>query len=261
MIEIGIKELLTWAFVQELWKVGAGGGASVVVGSAWSKMSEYAALGTLIDKTPNEFGLIPGFQDGAPDPDALAVGRMVKALPVINVPAWLDLAGDWPDPHGLVAAEIEFELTLWQRRGPRAQTDQIVNLVKSCAVLERAPAWRGDYPGDRLIMRNGKPAWFIKRRKRDVRGGVYDIEADGYDQKAGKPLAGAYRKYELREPIRSTIASRIDWYLWQSALAWLADALADQLMRHRIRPFVPVYDIWMKGNADLSTAQSGAILG
>ncbi len=50
MIKMTIENLLTWAFTQELWKVGSAGPGPGMPGSAWDMVQSFAELGTLIDR-------------------------------------------------------------------------------------------------------------------------------------------------------------------------------------------------------------------
>lgn len=245
-----IEGLLAWAFCQELCKVGSGGdGLTAVSISSWSLTRDMAVLGTLIDRSPNIFGVIPGFiEDGDPHPDALAVGKAVKALDQIGfeIPdGWMPFP-EFDDPHGLIAAEVARVVAEVQLKGDRLGGRHLVTLVTGAAILGRGPDWACRQPSFRMVSANGKPRWFLTRKATDSLGRSYDFEVDGYDAKRGKPMRGAYRKWELAEMMRGDVLSRMDWQLWQDALAFLAEHLAGRLTAHRIMPFVPNRQPWAR---------------
>lgn len=251
MKTIGITELLAWAFCHELCKVGAGGSQMVDLGggSAWSMVSEFAALGTLIDKSPNVFGVIPGFiEDGEPHADALKVGHAVRALASIGfeVPdGWMPFP-EFDDPHGLIAAEVERVVAEVRQKGDRLGGRHLVTLVTGAAILGRGPDWSCDQPKFRMVAVRGEPQWFVKRKAKDALGRTYEYEANGFDTVKRRPRKGAYRKYELSTMLRGEILSRLDWQLWQDALSFLSEQLSHTLEQHRIAPFVPDRQPWAR---------------
>ena len=260
MKTIGITDLLAWAFCQELCKVGAGGdGLTAVSISSWSLTRDMAVLGTLIDRSPNIFGVIPGFiEDGDPHPDALAVGRAVKALDAIGfeIPeGWMPFP-EFDDPHGLIAAEVARVVAEVRLKGDRLGGRHLVTLVTGAAILGRGPDWHCDAPTFRLVEMRGKPRWFLTKKVPDSLGRTYEIEVDGFDAKRQRPMRGAYRKYELSRMLRGEILSRLDWQLWQDALSFLADRLSGQVTAHRIAPFFPDRQpwAWIKKYAPVSEA-------
>jgi len=243
-----IEAFLTWAFTAELCKVGGGeddfgGGGS----SSWSFVTEYAALGTLIDRSPNVYGVIPGFtEDGDPHPDARVAGDVVRSLDDIgfDVPAGWQPFPEWSDEHGLIAAEVARVVGEVRLKGERLGGYHVTQTVIRAAILGRGPDWEVKEPTTRMVEANGKPLWFISRTTRDAFGRVYAFEGDGFDRKKQRPMRGAYRKFELSSSIRGAILARLDWELWQDALAELANRLEGQLESHRIAPFYPDRHPW-----------------
>ena len=241
MKTIGITELLAWAFCQELCKVGSGGDGLTSVGSSnWSVTREMATLGTLIDKSPNAYGVVPGFiEDGEPHPDAVKVGDAVRGLARIGfeIPdGWMPFP-EFDDPHGLILREVERVVAEVRLKGDRLGGRHLVSLVTGAAILGRGPDWSAKPPTFRMVSANGKPRWFLMKKAKDAFGRAYEFEADGYDAKRGKPLRGAFRRYELSEMMRGDILSRLDWQLWQDALAVLTGDLRGRLANHRLEAF------------------------
>lgn len=252
MKTVTIEALLTWAFTAELCKVGGGGdGLSGVAASSWSMVDNFAALGTLIDRSPNAYGVIPGFiEDGAPHTDALVVGDAVRALAArgFDIPEGWQPFPEWSDEHGLIAAEVARVVGEVRLKGERLAGRHVVALVTTSAILGRGPDWEAKEPTTRMVEANGKPLWFVTRSSRDAFGRVYAFEGDGYDRKKQRPMRGAYRKFELSSSIRGAILSRLDWELWQDALADMAERLEARLESHRIAPFYPDRHPW-RGSA------------
>ncbi|MGQ3078558.1 MAG: hypothetical protein ACT6RT_10950 [Allorhizobium sp.] len=208
-----------------------------------------AVLGTLIDRSPNIFGVIPGFiEEGDPHPDALAVGRGVRRLNEIgfDVPdGWMPFP-EFDDPHGLIAVEVERVVSEVRLKGDRLGGRHLVALVTGAAILGHGPDWSCEQPSFRLVEVRGKPRWFMTKKVPDSLGRVYEIEVDGFDAKRQRPMRGAYRKYELSRMMRSEILSRLDWQLWQDALEVLGNLLAGQLSAHRIAAFSPDRQPWAR---------------
>lgn len=241
MKTIGITELLSWAFCQELCKIGSGGeGLSSVGFSNWSVTQEMATLGTVIDKSPNAYGVVPGFiEDGEPHPDAVKVGEAVRGLSRIGfeIPeGWMPFP-EFDDPHGLIAKEVDRVVAEVRLKGDRLGGRHLVSLVTGAAILGHGPDWSAKQPSFRMVSANGKPRWFVVKKATDAFGRAYEFEADGYDAKRGKPLRGAFRRYELSEMMRGDILSRLDWQLWQDALSVLAHDLDGRLANHRLWAF------------------------
>lgn len=248
--KITIEKLLEWAFREELCKVGAGAGISTVSGSSWDIISGVAELGTLIDRSPNGYGVIPGYQaEGEPHADAVRIGEAVKSLREIGfeIPAGWNPLAEFDDPYGLIAAEVERIVVRERLKGDRLAGRHMAALVTTAAILGRGPDWsiEGE-PGYRMIMIAGQPAWFITRRQKDALGRTYVIEtADGFDKRKLKPKKGAYRKFELKRQYGNEILSRLEWQIWQDALGFLHDRLRDELSAHDLVSFAPRRFPWL----------------
>ena len=262
MKNIGIEALLTWAFCRELCKVGSnpidevGGGYS----HAWSIMSEVALLGTVVDRSPNVFGVIPDFIGGSePHPDAVIVGEAVRSLVKLGGfeigEGWTPFP-EWQDEHGLIAHEVDAVVREMRLKNGGYNGKQVVNLVVTSAILGRGPNWTAEEPKAEIVSLRDKPQWFVMRRGKDAFGESYSYEADGYDRKAGRPKKGAYRKYRLSDPLRGAIIGRLEWQLWQDALLVLADWLDGRLSDHRLYAFHPNRHPWIPMRISANIAQA-----
>jgi len=261
MKKITIEALLTWAFTRELCKVG--GPEIATTGYSFvSGIAEYLVLGTLIDRSPNAFGVIPSFvHEGKPHLDAVAVGEMVRGLANegFEIASGWNPVPEWQDDHGLIAAAVE-KLAAEQRdRSDRLSGRHIVSMVISSAVLGRGPSWQAEEPKTVVVTRMGKPAWFVMRKAKDRTGQTYHYEDNGFDQRRQRPVKGAYRKWRLDRSIRSDVLSRLDWQLWQSALELLHLRLSAPkcLTSHDLLPFRPIRAPW-KSAAGISQATEKA---
>lgn len=249
MKTVTIEGLLQWAFCQELSKVGAGSGETftAVAGSNWHVTRDAAVYGTIIDKSPNLYGVVPGFiEDGEPHHDAVKVGEAVRSLAGVGIDlpeGWMPFP-DFEDPYGLIAGEVERVAAEVRAKGDLLSGRHLVALVTRAAILGHGPDWRCDQPSFEPIMARGKPAWFVMKKARDAFNRSYQIETNGYDTKRHKPMRGAYRKFELDRMMRSDILSRLDWQLWRDALQQLANQLDGNLAAHRLIPFFPNRSPW-----------------
>jgi len=244
-----IEALLTWAFTKELVKIGAPDEAGIGSHSFVSGMAEFSVLGTVVDRSPNAFGVIPSFiHEGKPHADALAVGDAVRGLANEGfdiADGWNPVA-EWADEHGLIAAAVE-KLAAEQRvRSDRLSGRHIVSMVISSAVLGRGPSWLAEEPNTVMVAHMGKPAWFVLRKAKDRTGKTYEYEDNGFDQRRQRPVKGAYRKWRLDRSIRGDVLSRLDWQLWQSALELLHRRLSasKRLAEHELLTFRPIRAPW-----------------
>lgn len=236
-----IEQLLTWAFTEELCKVGSDGRGvgGPVMANGWAGVSEVATLGTVIDRSTNAWGVLPlQFGDNEPDPDALKVGEAVRRLTRrgFDIPEGWQPFPEWTDERGLIAVEVARVLAAERLRGERQTGRHAYNLIVTCAVLGHGPDWRAERPEERMIMRQGMPAWFVMKRIKNSFGQLQTYEADGFDRRKRRPVRGAYRKYELSEMLRAPILSRLDWLVWQSALKLLESELEAGLLRQQLVP-------------------------
>ena len=234
MKTVTIEDFLSWAFVHELPK-GGGEDGLVGLGSAWSAMNGFAELLTVIDRMPDAPQRVV-YEQGEPAQDAVEAGLVVAALAGrdIDVPDnWNPFPG-WPDPHGLIAAQVAQAVE--RHRLNASRRDNVVHLVVSAAVLGRGPDWRSTIPKVRIVERGGKPAWFVKRQVRDPFGRMYMAEVDGRNPTTRRPYHGAYRKHELSRSLVGDAMSRLDWQLWVDALGAIAESLQGKLTHHQIAP-------------------------
>lgn len=249
MKKISIEELLTWAFTMELPKVGTleGSGPSAAP-STWGILSDVITLGTMVDKSPNMYGVISGYVwEGEAHPDALIVGATVRELDDrdLDIGDGWNPFPEWEDEHGLIREEVESVANYHRERGGRINGRHVAALITSAAVLRRGPDWTAEEPRAVMVMNAGKPAWFVKRKCRDSLGRMVEYEDNGFDKRRHKPVKGAYRKYRLKQSLRAAIVSRMEWQIWQSALSELRDSLAGRLHGHDLLPFRPNMQPWM----------------
>lgn len=255
MKKIGIEQLLTWAFTEELCKLDATGRGVGGYGNHWGAAEVVSELGTLIDRGPNMYGVIPDIvMNGDPHPDAFIVGDAVRAL---DGSVGFEIAVGWnpfpefSDDHGLIASEVENAAMIARLRPESLNGRYMVSLVTTAAILKRGPDWSADEPSVRMVERQGKPVWFVQAKGKDSFGRAYTFEADGYDPRRKRPVKGAYRKYELCEPLRSEALSRLDWQLWQDALCVLHTELDGRLSAFDLLAFAPDRQPWARKKAEI----------
>ena len=260
MRSMSIEDLLIWAFNEELPKVG--GKSEAVLSAApstWAVMSDVIALGTIVDKGPNRYGVVSGFSyEGDPHPDALIVGALVRGLANsggFEIEEGWNPFPEWSDERGLIASEVRRVVDHELQRGAKLNGRYIVHLVTTSAILKRGPCWQADEPKQVKIAVNGKDAWFVQRKARNGLGKVYTYEDNGFSQRSQRPMKGAYQKWRLTQPLRSAIIGRLDWQLWQSALEALHGQIASQeLSSISVTPFQPDRFPWRRG---LRTVERG----
>lgn len=247
MKKMTIHEILQWAFTHELCKVGAGEAGTMVAGSSYEAVAVYGQLGTVIDRT-NRYGVLPGFiEDGKPAPDAVVVGDAVRALAKMSfeIPAGWNPFPEWPDGYGLIARHVAALAERVTMKGDALSGRHVVSLVTTAAILGRGPDWQAECPDTVFVTRGGKPAWFIERKAKDSLGKVYRYEANGFDRKRNRPMPKAYQKLELGCSIDAAALSRLDWQLWQDALAVLHGRLSAKLSAIDLLPFTPLRQPWL----------------
>lgn len=249
MKSLTIEKLLQWAFTEELPKGGGIDGLAnansawrMLFASSWGRMAEFAELLTLVDmdRGGSDFHV----EQGPAHPDALAVGRAVAEIgrtafvlipddwnPMVD---WI--AGDELLAHHL-APHVERARSQYRSRTEAKQGALVVSLVTRCAVLAQRPEWQADAPKLRMVMRGGKPAWFVAREVTDTFGGKSVIEVQGMNGRSHRPHQGAYRKLELSRDPLSDILGRLDYQLWVGALRRMEATLAGNLVAHRLEPW------------------------
>lgn len=241
MKNIGIEDLLKWAFVHELSKGGGVDGLNhtgsawrQINGSSWGLVADFAELCAMIDRDRSAGGM--WIEQGAPHDDALEVGQAVRDLADLDVifPSdWAPLS-DWPETYGLADDAISHAVSRYMLRSPHARREHIVGLVISTAVLDRVPDFEAPVPQLHKVTRNGQPLWFIKENYQDAFGRSMAIEVNGYNSKAKRPLKGAYQKYEFLTDPTADIMGRIDYQIWVAALKHLEKTLMPRLTAHRL---------------------------
>lgn len=242
MKTVTIDEILTWAFVHELPKGGGVEGLDnahsawrSLQASSWGKITGFGELGALIDcgrKDYDNFWL----EQGEPHEDAVTVGHAVAALAgcEVVIPAGWNALADWPDTQGLAELHVARTVERYGKRSREQRGEGIVTLVVGTAILGREPDFVAEPSKVRLAERAGKPAWFVMKRVTDENGQTFDIEVHGYDERAKRPVSGAYRKYEFSSDPSGDIMGRLDYQIWVAALRRLESELATQLTAHRL---------------------------
>lgn len=245
--EIGIVELLEWAFNDELPK---GGGSDGIAGvrSAWGRIMRWSELMTEVYQGAGVMEFIE--RTGDPHPDAVKVGRAVAALADLV----LDLPDDWNPlnmanltPSARAAVSDACAMIRGTDDGKRLSLLP-VGIVVRCAVLRRAPEFPMDIRvTERPVMHNGRPAWFVRRKVKDAFGVEREIEVDGYNPKSGRPVAGAYHKWEYPREVVADIAARAEWQVWRAALDILAIDLKGALDEFDVMATDLPLEPWVEG--------------
>lgn len=252
MRKINIEALLTWAFTEELCKVGSASTAPLGYSSGGSGIVQTAAYGTTIDVSPNIYGVVPGFvYQGEPSPSAIIVGNAVRGLADLQgfevATGWRPFP-DWMDPQGLVQDEVDRTIADLSIRTDRMNGRHVVNLVINCAIMKCGPDWRAKEPRTmQVIGENGRALWFVTRSAKDRTGKTYHYEDNGYDRIKKRPMKGAFRKWRLEHPVRAAILNRMDWQLWQSALEVLYESLSSRQEFSGMAAFAPDRHPWKRG--------------
>lgn len=244
MKTVTMEELLTWAFVNELPKGGGVDGLDnansawrMLEASSWGKITSYAELGTLIDRSGGTNYFI---EQGEPHEDAVTVGRAVAQLSACDIvlPAMWNPLADWPDDDAtMTALAADAVARVRKRIEERTQArrgSEMVSLVVGTAILSRAPDWTAEPSKVKLVERGGQPAWFVKRVMIDAFGNRHEIEVDGRSGRDRRPVRGAYRKYELSTAPDGDILSRLDHQIWVAVNRRLETELAGHLIDHRL---------------------------
>jgi len=253
--QVSIVKLLEWAYRQELPKAERPGGSFTgAASSSWGMVADYGVLGTVIDAPVNRWGVVPvHLESGNPHPDAMMVARAVAVLDGarVHLPDGWTPFPEWADSDGLVAetvARLRARLVLIS--GAEIQTMLIAR-----AVLGRTADWRGEEPGRVMIMRGGKPAWFMKVAGQDAYGNRVDREVDGSNRRSHRPYPGAYRKYRLIGDVEGLVIDRFRRTVWALAVRHIASTVAGQMVEHELTAEVPTLAPWavvsgMAGQAD-----------
>lgn len=256
MKTIGIEAFLTWAYRDELPKAEAGGSGDWHVPSAggWDAVSRQGELmaDMVSDGRVNSYGVVPlgAVYGGPPHPDALTLHAGISEIAAweLEVPdGWAPLAG-----LGLSADEAADAV---RRAMPRVSVvgkdgrvrlrQKPAELLRRHAILGGAPDWEFDRPKSRFVLTQGRPAWFRMVPQEGAFGQLHMVEVDGYNKRAGRPYAGAYRKMILVPDPADAVPMRAEYEVWHSALCHLVDVLNasgtlfDHVLEHTPRPARP----------------------
>jgi hypothetical protein len=257
-----IERALAWAYREELPKLVEGDGTIGGVRSAWSGVSTYARLLTVIDD--NRYGVVPNLAErGEPHPDALVIGDAVNALeahcagPFEPPEGWdpfedFDLGEDGP----AFARRGLDRLTALDRDGEgrsiRRLKETPGRLVLKHAILGGAPDWASEPPERRwLVGANGKPTWF-RKVVQHVTTATGSVKAIEHEEHVADPrrVKGAYRK-AVYEPDPAEIArERAEYELWRAALDAVAEALDGALTSMAVRPSTRPRRPWTEPQGD-----------
>lgn len=247
-----IEAALRWAYREELTKVGALNRDELDAprhpGFATRDRDKFTTtVQTLIDMPTNCFGVLhqPGTA-GTPHPDALMIGDAVSSLDdtVLDLPEdWKPLA-DMDDLSSEVTRLIQVAVTRVRRdlQGDRRMYGMRPSfVVQRYALASGSPDWRATVPTVKIQShQNGRPRWFVTRvmwsETADKREVSHEIEIDGYDPVAKRPLSDAYRKLFLDPDPEAAIRARAEYELWHAALDALTVDLAPRLSAIRLTP-------------------------
>lgn len=245
MKTVTIEELAAWAFVHELPKGGGVDGLDnansawrMLEADSWGKINSFAELGTLIDTGRRDHDNF-FIEQGAPHDDALVLGEAVMGLARCEaiIPERWHALSDWPDTGGLAEEAVARVAERYRLRPFRQRAASMISLVVGTAVLGKRPDWKAPVSRVKMVERGGAPAWFVTKSVKDVFGRESQIEVDGWNKRARRPVSGAYRKYELSDDPTGDIMSRLDWQIWVAAMRHLEKTLALALVAHRLAPF------------------------
>jgi hypothetical protein len=251
---LDIEKALVWAYRDELPKTPRPGGTIRALGlpAVWRRVDRFGELLELVDEDGlNQWGVIADpFAVAAPHVDAVALHNAVVDLAGLapGLPeAWdpledLDLGDDRPAILGR-ARERLFALDR-DGRG-LVLRHSLPRLIQRCAILGAPDVALGEIPIRREVTGpTGRPQWF--RRETVVVDGVpIEIEVDGYNGKAKRPHADAYRKFQWDPDPVEIAVDRGLFELWRQALDVLVEELAGRLdsielveSRRSIRPWL-----------------------
>lgn len=254
MKQIAIIQLLEWAYRHELPKAERpGGGLGASTSSSWGMVYGLGILGTVVDASINGYGVVPAYMDeGDPHPDALLVGEAVAGLAGARISIGEDWTPfpDWADEDGLVAACVA-------RVRPRLAAmsgKEIQAMLIARAVLGRKPDWRGEEPGRAMVMRGGKPAWFMKQPGQDAYGNPIEREVEGLHPRSRRPRPGAYRKYQLTGDVAGLTIDRFRRTVWALAVRHVAQEVVGRLSSHELTAEVPTIAPWAAASGLVSPA-------
>lgn len=253
---VEIEALLRWAYRDELPKSQTPGRWTAPARGGWDAMAKFGDYLTMIDETAlNRWGVVPtGDASGEPHPDALRVAGAVSALDALEValPAcWNPFAdlGDFGALGEAAADEALRRLTEVAADGTRRLRSAPSLLVLRQAVLGGCPEWAAEKPQARPLRGpEGRPLWFVRRLITSAASDVpFEVELDGFDARARRPLPDAYQKIILDPSPVDAGASRGEYEIWRFALDVLVEELSGALEDHEPTPSTRARRPWESG--------------
>lgn len=246
--EIGIEDLVRWAWTEELPKCPPDRGSVVAprllgFGDGWGAMT---GDGDRWDALLNDFGAIYNpMADPVVDDDALSVADAVMGLDAMVVRELpdADFFGDMGDLGSLGDAALARAWAMVIHPAPSDDGLSTLRGLASTTVVRvattgRWPAWIGPVPTIVDDMwPNGRPKWLRKVSRVVEWDGEQnplrseDVEADGFDRQRQRPYPGAWRAQRLEPDPAPMLAERIRWSMlheWLSHLAACLDGLGDR---------------------------------
>jgi hypothetical protein len=234
MRQMTIEDAIRWAYREELPKSPrpmAGYALPAMPSSPGAVVDMVAETWALPD---NAFGVVadPG-ATCEPHADAVAIHEAVTALDEVRAvmpPEW-SAAGD-VDLHGLdsvVQSRVIESLTVLEADGGRTLRMQPSMIVRTVAILG-LPDMIVDAPELKVERgANGKPKWFRRVSAIDALGFPYEVEVDGFDQKARRPFPDAYQRRFLDPDPVPSLVNRARGELWRAAMDLLFEDLSGTL--------------------------------
>jgi hypothetical protein len=166
-----------------------------------------------------------------PHADALAIHAAVTALDDVRATIPPEWSAD-VDLHGLddhVQARVIDGLTVLEADGARTLRMRPSMIVRTVAILG-LPDMIVDVPELKVERgANGKPRWFRRLSAVDALGLPYEVEVDGFDQKARRPFPDAYQRRFLDPDPVPSLVNRARGELWRAAMDLLFEDLIGAL--------------------------------
>lgn len=250
-MRMDIENLLRWAFVHELGK-GAGPEGIASGYSAWANI---IGLGVKVQTSAagsRDWHSTMILEQGDPHRDAVLIGEAVRDLAGVEIGGFADWEafGDVPDLAPYLR-DVPGRVARRLRDMPDDSRRQLpVTLVVAAAMTGSPPDWRWpERPRAQMVLRGGKPAWFLRRQFTDAFGRESVVEVEGRNPKTRQPEPGAYRKHRVEPDAFGVALSRMDWQIWVMALGLLVEQLAGALADYEVVPALHSPTPWVDGEA------------
>jgi hypothetical protein len=255
--QIGVEEILRWAYARELPKaqeLGPLGAPGLRAG--WDAIARYGEHLALVDQT-NIWGVTPDrVACDDPHPDAIAVAQAVLALDELELglpEGWDPFAdfGDLGEAGMRARASVIDRLVIVDADGVRRLRSPVSRLVFRQAILGGCPDYEAEQPEMKTLCgENGHPKYFVRRLVTSAYSDVpFEVEADGWSYSSRRPVAGAYTKTFLDpDPVEAGV-SRGEYEIWRAALDVLAQDLAG-LAAHEVLPCERPLRPWESGELE-----------